>query len=152
MISPSQHLKYVSDPNPSVSEPPLQALSQPSVPSAAPLTVDYVRLVRFLVGPFLDSPELLRVDCEVSPRTLRVLIRLAFEGDDKGRVFGRGGRNVQAVRTVVQSVAQAAGHSAYLEVFGSQAGGQAGGQHTEQPAAERSARPAPRRPQPRVNP
>ena len=116
------------------------------------LTVDYVRLVRFLVSPFLDSPELLRVNCEVSPRTMRVLIRLAFEGDDKGRVFGRGGRNVQAVRTVVQAVAQAAGHSAHLEVFGSQSGNQSGSQRPE-PTDERPSRPpAPRPlPQPRVS-
>ncbi len=91
-----------------------------SQPSTAP---DYERLVRYLVQPFLDLPESLRIDCEVSPRTQRVLIRVAIEGEDKGRVFGRGGRNIQAVRTVVQAVAQAAGHAAHLEVFGSQAGG-----------------------------
>ncbi|MCU0525946.1 MAG: KH domain-containing protein [Elainella sp. Prado103] len=84
---------------------------------------DYTRLVRYLVQPFLDSPNALRVDCEMSPRTQRVLIRVAFEGEDKGRVFGRGGRNIQAVRTVLQAVAQAAGHSAHLEVFGSQSTG-----------------------------
>ncbi|MBF2003772.1 MAG: KH domain-containing protein [Synechococcales cyanobacterium C42_A2020_086] len=86
--------------------------SQPATSSP-----DYKGLVNFLVQPFLDSPESLRVDCELL-RTSRVLIRVAFEGEDKGRVFGRGGRNIQAVRTVIQAVAQAAGHSAYLEVFG----------------------------------
>jgi len=45
---------------------------------------------------------------------------MAFEGEDKGRVFGRGGRNIQAVRLVLQAVAQAFGDSAHLEVFGSQ--------------------------------
>ena len=120
----------------------------PQSPVVPELTADYVQLVRFLVCPFLDSPELLKVDCEISPRTMRVLIRLAFEGDDKGRVFGRGGRNVQAVRTVIQAVAKASGHSAHLEVFGSQTAGSAGGQEDE-----RSSRPAvPRRPpQPRTD-
>lgn len=79
---------------------------------------DYVGLVRFLVQPFLESPDALRVDCEVSLRTSRVLIRLAFEGEDKGRVFGRGGRNIQAIRTVIQAVAHLAGQTAHLEVFG----------------------------------
>ncbi|WP_225913973.1 KH domain-containing protein [Leptolyngbya ohadii] len=83
---------------------------------------DYTKLVRFLVQPFLDSPESLRMDCEVSPRTSRVLIRLAIEGEDKGRVFGRGGRNIQAIRTVVQALAQAAGHAVHLEVFGGTGG------------------------------
>jgi hypothetical protein len=91
-----------------------------SLSSSTSTTPDYSQLVRFLVQPFLDSPESLRVDCEISPRTLRVLIRVAIEGEDKGRVFGRGGRNIQAVRTVLQAVAQAAGHSAHLEIFGSQ--------------------------------
>jgi len=86
---------------------------------------------------------------------MRVLIRLAFEGDDKGRVFGRGGRNVQAVRTVIQAVAKASGHSAHLEVFGSQTGGSSGGPSGSPVGAQdddRSSRSsAPRRPpQPRV--
>lgn len=91
-----------------------------SLSSQVSTTPDYSRLVKYLVQPFLDSPDSLRIDCEMSPRTLRVLIRVAIEGEDKGRVFGRGGRNIQAVRTVIQAVAQAAGHSAHLEVFGSQ--------------------------------
>ena len=82
-------------------------------------SLDYSGLVRFLVLPFLESPDSLRVDCEISPRTSRVLVRVAFEGEDKGRVFGRGGRNIQAIRTVLQAVAQSAGRMAHLEVFGS---------------------------------
>lgn len=97
---------------------------------SATVAPEYDRLVRFLVQPFLESPESLRVDCEISPRTMRVLIRVAFEGEDKGRVFGRGGRNIQAVRTVVQAVAQVAGHTAHLEVFGSQGNSPTG--HREQ--------------------
>ncbi|XPM56973.2 MAG: KH domain-containing protein [Leptolyngbya sp. IPPAS B-1204] len=113
--------------------------SQPS--TTAP---DYEGLVRFLVQPFLDSPDSLRIDCEISPRTMRVLVRLAIEGEDKGRVFGRGGRNIQAVRTVLQAVAQAAGHSAHLEVFGSQASGPTPREHgsDDRPMRSRS----PRRP------
>lgn len=47
-------------------------------------------------------------------------MRVAFEGEDKGRVFGRGGRNIQAIRTVLQAIAQVAGQTAHLEVFGGQ--------------------------------
>lgn len=121
--------------------PELNPASSSPSPTLAP---DYEHLVRFLVQPFLESPESLRVDCEISPRTLRVLIRVAFEGEDKGRVFGRGGRNIQAVRTVIQAVAQSAGHSAHLEIFGSQ-GGHA---HREQDDEDRPPRPrsAPQRP------
>lgn len=81
---------------------------------------DYVGLAKFLLQPFLDSPESLKVDCEISQRRSRVLIRMAFDGEDKGRVFGRGGRNIQAVRSVLQAIAQMHGFSAYLEIYGSQ--------------------------------
>lgn len=82
---------------------------------------DYAGLVRFLVQPFLESPDSLSVDCEISPSTARVWIRIAFEGEDKGRVFGRGGRNIQAIRTVMAAAAALAGQSVYLDIYGSQA-------------------------------
>lgn len=102
----------------------------------------YDELVKFLVIPFLESPDSLKVDSEVSPRTSRVLIRLAVEGEDKGRVFGRGGRNIQSIRTVLQAVAQASGHVAHLEIFGSQSMGREEGGN-DRPHAPRS---SPRRP------
>ncbi len=107
-------------------------------------TPDFPGLIRFLVEPFLESPSSLRVDCESSPRTGRVLVRLAFEGEDKGRVFGRGGRNIQAVRTVLQAVAQSAGFVAHLEVYG----GQSAGRESPQASKPRPNR-APRRTTPR---
>jgi predicted RNA-binding protein YlqC (UPF0109 family) len=89
--------------------------------------------------PFLESPESLKVDCEISPRKLRVLLRIAFEGEDKGRVFGRGGRNIQAIRMVIQAIAQAAGYSAHLEIYGSPNAGR------ETPIEEKPPRAQPRR-------
>lgn len=80
---------------------------------------DYVGLVRFLVQPFLENPDSLKVDCEISSRS-RVWVRLAFEDIDKGRVLGRGGRNIQAIRSVLEGVAKAAGHTALLDVYGTQ--------------------------------
>ena len=83
---------------------------------------DYVELVRFLIQPFLDSPESLSIDCEMSDTRKRAWIRIAFESSDKGKVFGRGGRNIQAIRTVIAAAAQAAGQSVYLDIYGSTAG------------------------------
>lgn len=83
---------------------------------------DYVGLVRFLIEPFLESPTSLSVDCEKSHAKERVWIRVAFDGEDKGRVFGRGGRNIQAIRTVIQSVAQAAGQSVHLDIYDGSSG------------------------------
>ncbi|MBF2021700.1 MAG: KH domain-containing protein [Hydrococcus sp. C42_A2020_068] len=81
---------------------------------------DYCGLVKFLVSPFLESPELLSIDCEQFNQNTRVWVRLAFEGTDKGRVFGRGGRNLQAIRTVLETAAAAAGQSLYLDIYESQ--------------------------------
>lgn len=92
------------------------ALSRP-LAAARP---DYPPLVRFLVEPLLDSPESLRIDYEVANDQQRVWIRVAFEGEDKGRVFGRGGRNLQAIRTVLNAAAAAAGQSVYLDIYESE--------------------------------
>ncbi|WP_016951027.1 KH domain-containing protein [Anabaena sp. PCC 7108] len=80
---------------------------------------NYVGLVKFLVQPFLESPESLSVDCEISENLNRTWIRIAFETTDKGKVFGRGGRNIQAIRTVIAAAAELAGQSVYLDIYGS---------------------------------
>lgn len=96
--------------------------------------IDYAKLVRFLIQPFLESPDSLSVDCEVSPNTARVWIRVAFEGEDKGRVFGRGGRNIQAIKTVIAAAASLAGHSVYLDIYGSGANTLSGPEEEERVA------------------
>jgi len=100
---------------------------QSNLPAASPPTSqpasanpDYTGIVRFLVEPFLESPESLRVDCEINPRQAKAWIRLAFDEPEKGRVYGRGGRNIQAIRTVLSAVAQSAGHSVYLDIYDDQ--------------------------------
>ncbi len=79
---------------------------------------DYGGLVKFLVQPFLESQESLKVDCEISASSPRVWIRVALEGEDKGRVFGRGGRNIKAIRTAIAAAAIASGQSVYLDIYG----------------------------------
>lgn len=81
---------------------------------------DYAGLVRFLIEPFLESTDTLSIDCEMSSNAAKVWIRVAFEGEDKGRVFGRGGRNIQAVRTVLAAAAACSGHCAHLDIYGAQ--------------------------------
>lgn len=92
-----------------------ESVTQPSSNMIAP---DYAGLVRFLVEPFLEVPDSLKVDCEVSQSKAKIWVRLAFEGSDKGRVFGRGGRNIQAIRTVLEGVARSTGYAAHLDVYG----------------------------------
>jgi uncharacterized protein len=78
---------------------------------------NYFSLVQFLIAPFLESPESLKIDCEQSNHNQRVWIRLAFEGSDKGRVYGRGGRNLQAIRAVLGMAAAKVGQSLYLDIY-----------------------------------
>lgn len=84
-----------------------------------PAGVHYAGLVQFLIEPFLESPESLKIDCEILPSKPRVWIRLAIDGEDKGRVFGRGGRNIQAIRTVLEASARTNGQTLYLDIYGS---------------------------------
>lgn len=87
---------------------------------AASASPNYSRLVRFLVEPFLESPESISVDCEQIKHNLRVWVRIAIEGGDKGKVYGRGGRNLQAIRTVLEIAATAAGQSLHIEIYESE--------------------------------
>lgn len=82
--------------------------------SASP---DYSGLVKFLVEPFLESPTSISVDCEQIKHNRRVWVRVAIEGSDKGKVYGRGGRNLQAIRTVLETAATAAGQSLHIEIY-----------------------------------
>ncbi|MBR8826285.1 MAG: KH domain-containing protein [Gomphosphaeria aponina SAG 52.96 = DSM 107014] len=87
------------------------------MPNTTPPSPDYSGLMQFLVQPLLDSPAALSIDCEQFNNNQRVWIRLAFEPSDKGRVFGRSGRNIQAIRTVLTTAATAAGQSLYLDIY-----------------------------------
>jgi len=51
--------------------------------------------------PLLTHPEKLRVDCETNSKGDRILIRVAFDPTEKGRIFGRNGRTIQAIRTLL---------------------------------------------------
>ncbi|MFE4105474.1 KH domain-containing protein [Almyronema epifaneia] len=94
--------------------------SAPNLNSAATAKgePDFAEVVRFLVSPFLEASSDLSVDCEYRANRSRVWIRVAFDGEDRGRVFGRGGRNIQAIRTVIKAMAQLSGLQAHLEIYG----------------------------------
>jgi predicted RNA-binding protein YlqC (UPF0109 family) len=78
---------------------------------------DYNALISFLLKPLLAHPEALRVDFESNIKSDRLWIRVAFDPEDRGRIFGKNGRTIQAVRTIVMTAAEEAGHWARLEVF-----------------------------------
>lgn len=80
---------------------------------------DYPQLVKFLLKPFVSETDAIGVDCEYTIERNRVWIRVAVAEPDRGSAFGRGGRNLQAIRTVIQAAAAAVGQSVHLDVYGS---------------------------------
>jgi uncharacterized protein len=80
---------------------------------------DYTQLVKFLFQPFVSETETIGVDCEYTIERNRIWIRVAVAESDRGSAFGRGGRNIQAVRTVLQAAAASVGQSVHLDVYGS---------------------------------
>lgn len=100
--------------------PPEPPTSPDSKQKASP---DYPGLVHLLIEPLLEAPESLHVYCEQTNQNQKVWLRVAFEGEEKGRVFGRGGRNIQAVRNVINCAAKLVSQSVYLDIYGSQSDG-----------------------------
>ncbi len=88
--------------------------------SGAGLTqAEYEALARFLMDPFLDEPAALKFHSETLAGGKKLWLRAAFdESEDKGRVFGRGGRNIKAVRTVIAAAAKRSDMTVNLSVFG----------------------------------
>ncbi len=78
---------------------------------------DYEQLARFLIEPFLEDPQSLSINSEVNPQSKKVWLRVAFDKGDRGKVFGRGGRNIQAIRTTIQTAAAAQGESVFLDIY-----------------------------------
>ncbi len=88
-----------------------------SIPEKRASRPNYVELVKYLVEPFLENRASLSIDCEEFKHDRKVWLRLAFAGKEKGRVYGRGGRNIKAISTVLQTAATAAGQSLYLDIY-----------------------------------
>jgi predicted RNA-binding protein YlqC (UPF0109 family) len=64
---------------------------------------DYSELVSYIIKSIVSKPEDVSVMLVEGDRTNRVEVRLAPE--DVGKVIGRGGRNIDAIRSVVRAAA-----------------------------------------------
>jgi predicted RNA-binding protein YlqC (UPF0109 family) len=79
-------------------------------------SIDYQGLVQYLIEPLLETPDALRIDCEHTGNN--VWLRVAFDPDDRGRVFGRSGKTIQSIRALLDLAAQNEGRAAFLDVYG----------------------------------
>lgn len=71
-------------------------------------------LLVLLVRPIVDEPD--RVEVEATESDSRVDLELTVAPDDIGRVIGRGGRTIRAIRTVVKAASVKAGKRVNVEV------------------------------------
>jgi predicted RNA-binding protein YlqC (UPF0109 family) len=73
-------------------------------------------LLVLLVRPIVDEPE--RVEVEASESDTRVDLELRVAPDDIGKVIGRGGRTIRAIRTVIKAASVKVGKRVNVEVAG----------------------------------
>ena len=71
-------------------------------------------LLILLVRPIVDEPD--RVEVEASESDTRVDLELRVSPDDIGKVIGRGGRTIRAIRTVVKAASVKVGKRVSVEV------------------------------------
>jgi predicted RNA-binding protein YlqC (UPF0109 family) len=71
-------------------------------------------LLAYLARELVDDPDAVRVDAE--ERDGALVLRLHVAPDDIGKVIGRGGRIVRALRTVVRASAVREGRRVLVEI------------------------------------
>jgi hypothetical protein len=80
-----------------------------------PETVDIDGLVTYLVTSLVDHPEDVRIQKRDSERG--VVYEVATNPEDTGKVIGRQGRVIKAMRTLVRAAASLTGSDATVEVL-----------------------------------
>ena len=71
-------------------------------------------LLAFLARELVDDPEAVRVDSE--EREGALVLRLHVSPEDVGKVIGRGGRIVRALRTIMRATAVRDGRRVLVEI------------------------------------
>jgi uncharacterized protein len=71
-------------------------------------------LLAYLARELVDDPEAVRVDVE--EREGALVLRLHVAQDDLGKVIGRGGRIVRALRTIMRATAVREGRRVLVEI------------------------------------
>src|ERR1700730_16721664 len=79
------------------------------------MTTDYVDLVEFIVKNLVDKPEAVVVEGHQG-RGRSETVEIRLDPVDVGRVIGRGGRNIEAIRALVKASAIKEHHRVNVEV------------------------------------
>lgn len=73
-------------------------------------------LVEFIVCGLVDDEDAVSLD--VTDREGGTLIEIACAADDTGKVIGRHGRQIKAIRTIARALGQRVGTAVDVEVLG----------------------------------
>lgn len=73
-------------------------------------------LVRYLVESLVDSPEAVKLTLVEEEGVLRIDVSL--DQEDVGKVIGRGGRIIKAIRTLARAAGSTAGTQVDVEIIG----------------------------------
>lgn len=65
------------------------------------MTTDYVDLTKMIITGVVDNPEAVTVSLTEGSRGMTV--EVAVDDADMGKVIGKGGRNIDAIRSVVRA-------------------------------------------------
>jgi len=82
----------------------------------APDNADIEGLIRFLVTSLVDSPDAVSITRTASGKVVR--FEISLNPDDVGKVIGRQGRIIKAIRTLVRAAASSSGDLVEVDVVG----------------------------------
>lgn len=111
---------------------------------------DYEQLARFLIEPFLEDPQTLSINSEINLNKKKTWLRIAFDQGDRGKVFGRGGRNIQAIRTTIQTAAVAHNESVFLDIYSEESSQSDNGDRRRRSSSNNRRRKSSSRPAPKI--
>jgi len=80
------------------------------------MSVDYVDLVEYIVKNIVDHPDAVVVEA-VQGRGRSETVEIRLDPGDVGRVIGKGGRNIEAIRSLVKASAIKEHHRVNVEVI-----------------------------------
>lgn len=92
--------------------PDLERQPRPSPPDGT----RFIELTRFIVERMVGSPE--AVSIRSIPRGRSTILEVEVAEADKGKLIGKGGRNIDAVRAVVRAAGLRGGQRVQVELAG----------------------------------
>lgn len=73
-------------------------------------------LVRYLIESLVEHPDAVSIERSEESDTVR--FEVSLEGEDVGKVIGRGGRIIKAIRTLARAAGSAEGLQVDVDVLG----------------------------------